>query len=135
MGSDKRLGDSPLKPRSPLDLAFQTPVAAPAPMPVPEAIAAQEEIAPQPVAAPKIESKPKNPEEAKDRLGALLPVALIREVKAAVFSLAGPPESLNVSKFVELAVTAELKRLRDQYNEGKPFEGNEKPRMGRPVKL
>jgi hypothetical protein len=134
MPSEKRLGDSPLKPRSPLDLAFQAPAAAQAPAQVP---AVFEEPAPQPAPAPapKKAEKVKEPKEKKDRFGALLPESVIREIKAAVVSLAGPPEALNVSKFVENAARTELKRLRDQYNEGKPFEGNENPRMGRPVKL
>ena len=82
----------------------------------------------------KTEKKVPAKKEVKVRLSALLDESLVNEVRYAVVELQGPPVFLSVSKFVEIAVKAELEKLRKDHNEGKPFEAaGSAPKRGRPV--
>jgi hypothetical protein len=47
--------------------------------------------------------------------------ALYDQIRSAVVHLAGPPESLTVTAFLERAEEAELSRLRRKHRDGKPF--------------
>jgi hypothetical protein len=47
--------------------------------------------------------------------------ALYAEIRSAVAHLAGPPESLTVTAFLERAAIAELTRLQRKYRKGRPF--------------
>jgi hypothetical protein len=61
---------------------------------------------------------------------------LFGRIQAAVVFLAGPPEALTMTAFLERAADAELARLQRKYHHGKPFprlrEGAELRRGARP---
>jgi hypothetical protein len=59
---------------------------------------------------------------------------LAERTRSAVVSLAGPPLMLTLAELAENALSAEVTRLEQEYNQGRPFPkftGRRKP--GRPV--
>jgi hypothetical protein len=58
----------------------------------------------------------------RKRLTITMDPALLEEAKNTVMTLSGPPAFLNLSSMIEEAVRAEVKRLEEKYNSGKPFE-------------
>jgi hypothetical protein len=53
----------------------------------------------------------------------------LEEARDATYHLAGYPARLTLTKIVDGALRAEIKRLREQHNQGKPF-----PRRGADLK-
>ena len=59
---------------------------------------------------------------------------LLDEARDAVVHLAGYPARLTLTKLVEMALRAELERLKERYNQGKDFPPrNEDLKGGRPI--
>lgn len=80
----------------------------------------------------RAESAPEPPKKA--RAWFHIPQELDDAVRDAVVALSGPPEHLTLSAFGERALRAELERLQELHNDGKPFPGRgQDVRRGRPV--
>lgn len=56
-----------------------------------------------------------------ERVTFILPSALIREIRSAAVALSGPPLRLTLARLATDALRAELKRLEEEHNKGKPF--------------
>ena len=77
--------------------------------------------------APKAKSKTK-------RATFALPVELVEQLKNATVALSGPPVRLTLAALATNALTAEIARLEQLYNKGRPFPKREsEPRLGRPI--
>ena len=61
----------------------------------------------------------------KGRAEASLPHDLTEEIRDCVVALAGPPNRLTLSGFMETALRLELERRRQQHNEGRAFPARE----------
>jgi len=70
----------------------------------------------------------------KVRATLYLPADLLDEARDAAVFLAGYPARLTLSKLVEDAFRAELRRLKQLYNDGQDFpQRNENLKGGRPI--
>ncbi|MDZ4821453.1 MAG: hypothetical protein SGJ20_21020 [Planctomycetota bacterium] len=72
--------------------------------------------------------------EAKVRATLYLSQSVLDEARNAAVHLAGYPARLTLTKLAENALLAELRRLKDLYNDGREFPPrNEELRGGRPI--
>jgi hypothetical protein len=70
----------------------------------------------------------------KVRATIYLPVDVLNEARNAVVHLAGNPLRLTLTKLAEEALRAQLRYLKDRYNEGQEFpQRSEELRGGRPI--
>jgi post-segregation antitoxin (ccd killing protein) len=71
---------------------------------------------------------------AKVRATLYVPAVLLEEARDATVFLAGYPVRLTLSRLVEEALGAELRRLKDQHNAGRDFpQRSESLKGGRPI--
>ncbi len=70
----------------------------------------------------------------KEQLTVYVPTGLATRIRAAVWSLAGPPEHLNLSEIATRALERECAALEKKYNGGKPFPKAGSLKRGRPLK-
>ncbi|HEX4130531.1 MAG TPA: hypothetical protein VHZ24_10830 [Pirellulales bacterium] len=71
---------------------------------------------------------------AKVRATLYLPADVLEEARNAAVYLAGYPARLTLTALAENALRAELRRLKDRYNDGKDFPPREEDlRGGRPI--
>lgn len=57
----------------------------------------------------------------KVRATLYLPAEVLEEARDAAFHLAGYPVHLTLTQLAEVALRAELQRLKDRYNQGRDF--------------
>jgi hypothetical protein len=70
----------------------------------------------------------------KVRATLYLPRDVLDEARNAAFHLAGPPARLTLTKLAEIALRAELQRLKEQFNNGQEFPArSEELKGGRPI--
>ena len=70
----------------------------------------------------------------KVRATLYLPHAVLEEARNAASHLAGYPARMTLTKLAEVALRAELRRLKDRYNDGRDFPSRgEELRGGRPI--
>jgi hypothetical protein len=75
-----------------------------------------------------------DPNQPKARATLYLPQDVIDEARDAAVFLAGYPARLTLTKLAENAFRAELRRLKQLYNEGRDFPPREEDlRGGRPI--
>ena len=71
---------------------------------------------------------------AKSRTSFNIPEDLLQRSRDTVAFLGGPPLYLTLAKLAEDALEAEIKRLQDEFNKGKPFPRfTGRVKTGRPV--
>ena len=100
--------------------------AAPEPAAPPNVVHAAPVAAPPPPEAAQAEDK-------KARATFHLPESLVAEARDAVVALSGPPLRLTLAALVETALRKEIRALRKQHNEGKPFPPFGAPLSRRPA--
>ena len=75
-----------------------------------------------------------NRQNVKVRATLYLPRDVLEEARNATVHLAGYPARMTLTKLAEVAFRAELRRLKDLYNEGEDFPPRDEDlRGGRPI--